>query len=242
MRTVYRLFIAILLVASTATVSAADSGTKRTEEKRLQNAGQVMSQILKIPDDIPQDLLDQAKCVLVIPSVLKVAFGIGGSYGRGAMVCRSGKDFTGTWGAPVMYVLEGGSFGFQIGGQATDFVLLVINAQGAKSLLHTKVKLGAGVSAAAGPVGRTAEASTDAYMRAEILTYSRSRGLFAGVSLDGSSLHPDREGNRALYGRKIEATDIVIGHAVAIPAAAQKLVSLLDRASPHGKASSSDKK
>ncbi|HVA72887.1 MAG TPA: lipid-binding SYLF domain-containing protein [Candidatus Limnocylindrales bacterium] len=231
MKRFYSLLVAILMVATAVTAADKD---KQKQEQRLRTAGQVLSDILKMPDDIPQDLLDKAKCVVVIPSVLKAAFVVGGSYGRGAMVCRSGRDFTGRWGAPAMYVLEGGSFGFQIGGQATDFVLLVINAQGARSLLNTKVKLGAGVSAAAGPVGRSAGASTDAYMRAEILTYSRSRGLFAGASLNGSSLHPDNEANEQLYGRKISAKEIVIGHGPGTPEGAETLISLLDKASPHG--------
>ena len=231
MRSIYGLFVAILLVATT--VTAADND-KQKQEQRLRQSGEVLSQILNIPDDIPQDLLNKAKCVVVIPSVVKAAFIVGGSYGRGAMVCRSGDNFTGRWGAPSMYVLESGSVGFQIGGSATDFVLLVMNAEGARSLMNSKVKLGAGVSAAAGPVGRSAAASTDAYMRAEILTYSRSRGLFAGVSLNGASLHPDNEGNQQLYGRKMNAKDIVIGHGPRTPQGAEKLISLLDKASPHG--------
>ena len=231
MRSIYSLLVAILLVATT--VTAADND-KQKQEQRLQQSGQVLSEILNIPDDIPQDLLNKAKCVVVIPSVVKAAFIVGGSYGRGAMVCRSGNNFTGRWGAPSMYVLESGSVGFQIGGSATDFVLLVMNAEGARSLMNSKVKLGAGVSAAAGPVGRSAAASTDAYMRAEILTYSRSRGLFAGVSLNGASLHPDNEGNQQLYGRKMNAKDIVIGHGPRTPQGAERLISLLDKASPHG--------
>jgi lipid-binding SYLF domain-containing protein len=195
-----------------------------------------MSEILNVSDDIPQDLLDKAKCVVVIPSVLKAAFIFGGSYGRGAMVCRSGKDLSEGWSAPAMMVLEGGSFGFQIGGQATDFVLLVMNEHGANSLLHSKVKLGGDVSAAAGPVGRTAEANTDAYLRSEILTYSRARGLFAGVSLEGASLRADHKGNDALYGRKINASEIVLGPSPETPPSAQRLVSLLERASPTSRA------
>ncbi|HKV28521.1 MAG TPA: lipid-binding SYLF domain-containing protein [Candidatus Acidoferrales bacterium] len=231
MKSLYSLLIAIVLVATT--VTAADND-KQKQEERLQNAGQVLSEILNIPDDIPRDLLDKAKCVVVIPSVVKAAFVVGGSYGRGAMVCRSGDNFTAEWGAPAMYVLESGSVGFQIGGSATDFVLLVINDGGARSLLHSKVKIGGNISAAAGPVGRSAEADTDAYMRAQILTYSRSRGLFAGVSLDGASLHPDNEGNEQLYGHKVGAQDIVMGHATQTPQAAERLVSLLDKASPQG--------
>lgn len=222
--------LAISLVGLAVQVCSAD--TKDTEDKRLRNSGRVLGEIMNIPDNIPQNLLDRARCVVVIPSVLKAAFGVGGSYGRGAMVCRTGQDFKGPWGAPSMMVLEGGSFGFQIGGQATDFVLLVMNDRGAHSLLHSKVKLGADASAAAGPVGRTAEADTDAYMRAEILTYSRSRGAFAGVSLEGATLHPDNEGNRALYGNGVTAQDIVFRRNVQTPQAAEELVSILQKASP----------
>lgn len=233
MKRIWNVLLAVLLV------SAAASAAEREKDKindRLQNSGTVLDEILNIPDNIPQDLLDKAKCVLVIPSVLKAAFIVGGSYGRGTMICRSGKTLTGSWGAPAMFVLEGGSVGFQIGGEATDFVLLIMNDHGANSLLHSKVKIGADLSAAAGPVGRTAEANTDAYLRAEMLTYSRARGLFAGVSLEGASLRPDEEGNDALYGRKISASDIVMGPAPETPSAAQKLVSLLEKASPTSRA------
>ncbi|HEV2305689.1 MAG TPA: lipid-binding SYLF domain-containing protein [Candidatus Acidoferrales bacterium] len=226
-----RMMVAVALVATMATISFAD--TKTTEENRLRNSGQVLSQIMNMPDDIPADLLNRARCVIVIPSVLKAAFGIGGSYGRGAMVCRTGENFSGPWGAPSMMVLEAGSIGFQIGGQATDFVLLVMNDQGARSLLHSKVKLGAGVSVAAGPVGRSAAASTDVTMRAEVLTYSRSRGAFAGVSLSGATLHADNEGNAALYGHKVSPEDIVFSRAVQTPEAGEQLDHILQKASPH---------
>lgn len=188
------------LLASGPFLSAKGPTEAKTEQDRLENAGKVMQEILNIPEDIPEDLLDNARCVVVMPSVLKAAFVVGGSYGRGIMVCRSGKDFTGPWGAPAMYALEGGSIGLQIGGEATDFVFLIMNDRGASSLLHTKVRLGADASAAAGPKGRSASAATDAYMRAEILSYSRARGVFAGVSLDGSTLRPDDKANRKLYG------------------------------------------
>lgn len=211
-------------------VYGADKASK--QDQRLQNAGQVMKDILNIPDDIPQDLLDKSECVIVIPSMLKVAFGISGSYGRGVMTCRSGQHFEGPWGAPTMMALEGAGVGFQLGGQATDFVLLVMNARGANSILSSKVKLGADASAAAGPKGRDAAASTDATMRAEILTYSRSRGLFAGVSLDGSTLRPDNGANQSVYGRKIDAKDIVLKGAVGVPSAARLLIDTLQRHSP----------
>ncbi len=183
---------------------------KEHDEDRLENAGTVLKEIVNIPDNVPQDLLDKSACVVVIPSVLKAAFIVGGSYGRGAMTCRSGDDFNGPWGAPTMMALEGGSFGFQLGGQATDFVLLVMNERGASSILESKVKLGGDASAAAGPVGRDAEAATDVTLRAEVLTYSRARGLFAGISLEGSTLRPDDDANERLYGKKLDAKDICL--------------------------------
>ena len=236
MKTLFRVLLALLVISPMISAADKDDKVKAKQEERLQNAGTVMGEILNVPDNIPQDLLDKAKCVVVIPSVLKAAFVVGGSYGRGTMVCRSGKSLSGAWGAPAMFVLEGGSVGFQIGGEATDFVLLIMNDHGANSLLHSKVKLGGDVSAAAGPVGRTAEANTDAYMRSEILTYSRARGLFAGVSLEGASLRADEEGNEALYGHKITASEIVLGPHPAIPSSGQHLVSLLEKASPTSRA------
>jgi lipid-binding SYLF domain-containing protein len=201
-------------------------------QNRLQDAGVVFADITKIPDRIPQDLLDKARCVIVMPSVLNAAFIVGADYGRGVMVCRSGEHHTGPWGAPAMYALEGGSVGFQIGGEATDFVFLVMNEHGAQSLLHSKVKLGADASVAAGPVGRSAAADTDAYMRSEILSYSRARGIFAGVSLEGSTLRPDNRANRRLYGRPVTAAEIVQESEVSIPPAGETLVAELLKASP----------
>ena len=202
------------------------------EADRLHDAGEVLQEILNIPDDIPADLLDKAECVIVFPSVKKGAFGIGASYGRGAMSCRSGEHFTGAWGAPALYALEGLNIGLQLGGQATDFVLLVMNPKGVDSVLKSKTKLGADASAAGGPKGRTATAATDAFMRAEILSYSRSRGLFAGVSLEGSTLRQDGSANEKVYGRKVTARQIVREGAVGIPASGQLLVSSLEKASP----------
>lgn len=204
----------------------------KKEADRLDNCGTVLKEILDIPDDIPQDLLDKAECVIIYPSVLKAAFVVGGSYGRGAMTCRTGENYTGPWSAPTMMALEGGSVGFQIGGQATDFVLLVMNGRGAHSILSSKVKLGADASVAGGPKGRTASASTDATLRAEVLSYSRSRGLFAGISLEGSTVRPDNDANERVYGRKVEAESIVFKGAVAVPPPAQKLVSYLNQKSP----------
>lgn len=221
--------IAFLLTLVCLPAFAADN---EKEVDRVKDAGVVLKEILNIPDDIPQDLLDRAECVIVLPSVKKLAVGIGASYGRGVMVCRTGEHFKGQWGAPAMYALEGGNIGFQLGGQATDFVLLVMNPHGAESLLKTKVKLGADAAAAAGPKGRTATAATDVAMRAEILSYSRSRGLFAGISLEGSTLRQDNGANEKLYGRKISAREIVREHRVGVPAAGQQLVSLLNHHSP----------
>lgn len=229
MRNIYKVALAVLLLSSAA-FAASDKDQKKQEE-RLQNAGQVMSDILGMPETIPQSLLAKAKCVVVIPSVKKAAFVVGGSYGRGAMVCRTGKDFMGPWGAPSMIALEGGSVGFQLGAEATDFVFLIMNGNGASSLLHNKVKIGADISAAAGPLGRAAEADTDIALKSELLTYSRSRGLFAGVSLEGSTMRPDNEANEALYGHKVDADQLVVGTTTPTPEAARKLVTTLERAS-----------
>src|SRR5438105_9990936 len=204
----------------------------KKEADRLENCGTVLKEILDIPDDIPQDLLDKAECVIIYPSVLKAAFIFGGSFGRGAMICRTGQHFTGPWGAPTMMALEGASVGFQLGGQATDFVLLVMNPRGARSILSSKVKLGADASAAAGPKGRNAEASTDVTLRAEVLTYSRARGLFAGISLACSTVRPDNSANERVYGKKVEAQDIVFKGTVRVPTAAQPLVAYLNKKSP----------
>lgn len=206
--------------------------SQEREVDRLKDSASALQEILDIPDNVPQDLLDRAECVVVFPSVKKVAIGIGGSYGRGALVCRSGKDFTGPWSAPAMFALEGGSIGFQLGGQATDYLLLVMNPRGAESIMTSKVKIGADASAAAGPKGRTAAAATDIVMRAEILSYSRARGLFAGVSLEGSTLRSDGDANKNLYGKELTAREIARDGAVKTPAAGQALVSLLNKKSP----------
>ena len=213
-------------------VASAPLFAANKEQQRLRNAGVVMQEIMNIPENIPQEVIEKAECVIVFPSVLKAAFVVGASYGRGAMVCRTGKDFRGPWGAPAMYALEGGSVGFQIGGQATDLVLLIMNDRGASSILESKVKLGADASVAAGPVGRDAAANTDAYMRAEILSYSRSRGLFAGVSLEGSTLRPDDDATADVYGNKLTARHIVIDGEVRVPPSGRLLVSVLEKHSP----------
>jgi lipid-binding SYLF domain-containing protein len=222
---------AVVLISSVAAFAAKDE----REEDRVKDAGDVLKEILNIPDDIPQDLLDKAECVVILPSVKKGAFGVGGSYGRGVMICRSGEHYKGKWGAPALYALEGVSIGFQLGGQATDFVLLVMNPKGAQSLLYSKVKLGADASAAAGPKGRTAEGATDIVMQAEILSYSRNKGLFAGVSLEGSTLRSDGSANEKLYGKKLTAKEIIRGGKVGTPACARELVAVLDKKSPVNK-------
>lgn len=223
------IFIGLAFVFTALRTKAND---EEKDEDRLRNAGVVLSEILNVPDDVPQRLLDRADCVVVFPSVLKAAFGVGGSYGRGAMTCRQGQDFNGPWGAPTMMALEGGSFGFQLGGQATDFVLLIMNDRGAKGILASKVKLGADASAAAGPKGRDLSAETDASVRAEILSYSRARGAFAGVSLEGSTIRPDNGANEKIYGQKIGATQIVLSGSVQTPPAAQQMIATLNSRTP----------
>jgi SH3 domain-containing YSC84-like protein 1 len=225
----------ILFAVAPLCADVANAADQNKDDDRLRNCGSVLKEILDVPDNIPHDLLDKADCVVVFPSVVKAAFIVGASYGRGAMTCRRGEEFRGEWGAPTMMALEGGSFGFQIGGQATDFVLLVMNESGARGILASKVKLGGDASVAAGPVGRDASADTDATLRSEILSYSRARGLFAGVSLEGSTIRPDNGDNERIYGKKIPAREIVLSGKVAVPAAAQELISTLDAKTPKHK-------
>lgn len=222
----------ILLGVSLLAVIAAPAFGQQKERDRVENSGRVMKEIMDIPDDIPQSVIDKADCVVVLPSVLKFAIGVGGSYGRGVMTCRSGTTFRGAWSAPTMMALEGGSFGLQLGGQATDFVLLLMSPRSAESILTSKVKLGGDASAAAGPVGRNASAETDVTLRAEILSYSRARGLFAGISLAGSTLRPDNDANKRLYGKPVSAKAIVFRGAVHVPASAKLLVGTLNARSP----------
>jgi lipid-binding SYLF domain-containing protein len=224
-----RIFALVLALLMAVPVLSAGE-TK--EQKRLESCGQVLKEVLDIPDGIPKDLLNRAECVIVIPSVYKFAIGIGGDFGRGAITCRTGEHFTGPWSAPALFALEGGNIGFQLGGQATDFVLLVMNPKGANSILESKVKLGADASAAAGPKGRDVAADTDVVMKAEVLTYSRSRGLFAGISLEGSTLRSDGSANKKLYGRSLTAREIVREHKVGTPAAGREMIALLEKASP----------
>jgi lipid-binding SYLF domain-containing protein len=205
------------------------------QQDRVENSGRVLKEILRASNTIPQTVLDKADCIVILPSVIKTSFGLGGSFGRGVMTCRGGESFRGPWSAPTMMTLVGISAGPQFGVEATDFVLLLMNSRSASSLLTSKVKLGADATAAAGPFGRTASAETDINMRAEILSYSRARGLFAGVSLAGSTLHADNGGNTKLYGKEIGAKDIVFNQAVAVPACAEELLAILQKATPLNK-------
>jgi lipid-binding SYLF domain-containing protein len=212
------------------TVATIEAQTK--ESDRVANSGMVMREVLQLRSGIPSSVLQKAECVIVVPSTLKFAVGVGGSYGRGVMTCRGGPTFQGPWGAPSMIALGGGSFGFQVGGQATDFVLLLMNDRAATSILKSKVKIGATASAAGGPVGRESTAATDVFLRAEILSYSRARGLFAGVSLEGSTLRPDNRANRKLYGKDVSAKAIVLQGEVSPPSSALELLSVLNSRSP----------
>ena len=226
------LIAALIGLPTMVNPTTARADDKSNDEDRIQSAGQVLKEIMDIPDDIPQSLIDKADCVIVYPSVLKAAFIVGASYGRGVMTCRKGENFRGRWGAPSMMALEGASVGFQIGGQATDFVILVMNERGASSILSSKVKLGGDASVAAGPVGRNATAETDVTLRAEMLTYSRARGLFAGISLAGSTVRPDNDANERIYGKQIPARDIVLKAAVPPPPSAKLMLDVLEKHSP----------
>jgi lipid-binding SYLF domain-containing protein len=223
----------LVTAACLSLVAGAVYATKlNKEQRRLEDCGVVMQEVLNVPENIPHELLEKAECVIVIPSVKKLAFGIGADYGRGAMVCRTGEHFRGPWGAPAMYALEGGSVGFQIGGEATDLILLVMNDRGMDSILSSKVKLGADASVAGGPKGRDASANTDAWMRAEILSYSRSRGAFAGVSLEGSTIRPDDDASADVYGHPMKASEIVRGEHTGVPDTGRRLVSALQKSAP----------
>lgn len=235
MKLMFRCVITALLALQPLVSDITWAADQEKDEDRLKNCGVVLKEILNVPDDIPQDLLDKADCVVIYPSVLKAAFIVGGSYGRGAMTCRKGEKFRGPWGAPTMMALEGGSFGLQIGGEATDFVLLVMNESGARGILTGKVKLGGDASVAAGPVGRDTSAETDVTIRSEILSYSRARGVFAGISLEGSTIRPDNDANEAIYGQKLPARDIVLSGHIRVPSAARQLISTLDAKTPRHK-------
>jgi len=221
------------LIAALCLCFAISSFAQNKEDQRLQDSYTVLKEILATPDKgIPRDLLDKSECVVVFPSVKKAAFVVGASYGRGVITCRSGQDLRGPWSAPAMFALEGGSVGFQIGGQATDFVLLIMNESGANSVMSSKVKLGADASIAAGPVGRTTSAETDVVMKAEILSWSRARGVFAGISLSGSTLRSDDGANKTVYGKELSAKQIVREGQVQPTEAAKPLLDLLDKTTP----------
>ena len=222
--------VSVLVVSLFVATSLLSAG-REDERERLGKCSEVLEEILSVPDNLPQEMLDKAECVVIIPSVKKFAFGFGGSYGKGAMVCRQGADFTGSWGAPAMYRLEGASIGSQLGRSASDFLLVVMNKTGADSLLNSKFKLGVDALATAGPKGRSGEVATDAYMTAEILTYARSKGLFVGVSLKGSTLRQDSDANEDLYGRKVSAREIVESK-ISTPSAGYLLLKLLKERSP----------
>ena len=236
MRKLFCCLTTILLAVLPIFAEMASASNKTQDDDRLRNSGTVLREILDVPDDIPRDLLDKADCIVVFPAVLKATRKGGGSYGRGAMLCRQSDDFKGPWGAPTMIALDGGSFGWQIGGKATDLVLLVMNECAARGILNRKVKLGADASVAAGPVGHDSSAASDATLRTQILSYSRARGLFAGVSLEGSTIRPDNGDNRRLYGRQITARDIALSGTVAVPPAAGELISTLDSKTPKHRA------
>jgi lipid-binding SYLF domain-containing protein len=222
--------LVIIMLVCVLPLAAEDK--KEKVDDRINESAVVIKEILGMPDTIPKDLLNKTDCMVIYPSVKKAAFIVGGSYGRGLITCRTGKDFSGSWSAPAMFALEGGSFGFQIGAQATDFVLLIMNESGANSVMSSKVKLGADASVAAGPVGRAASAETDIVMKAEILSYSRSKGLFAGVSLEGSTMRSDDGANKTLYKKDMTAKEIVREGKVAAPASANRLLAILRKASP----------
>jgi len=223
------LTIVVLCLISRSTAIAADN---EKEQERVKESGNVMTELLNSESGVPISVLNKAECVIVIPSLKKAGFIIAGEYGRGVMTCRGGENFTGPWSAPTMMQSTGGSVGFQAGGQSTDLVILVMNDKGARALMNGKAKLGADASVAAGPVGREAEASTNAAMSAEMLSYSRAQGVFGGVSLSGTTLGPDDDANEKLYGKKVTAKEIISGGAGPAPASAKELLAVLTAKSP----------
>jgi lipid-binding SYLF domain-containing protein len=220
------------LLATAPLVSAEDASFKEPLEDRLRSCGEVVRQMTSVAEGIPLDLLNKAECVIVIPGVKKAALGFGGRLGWGAASCRTGRDHDGPWSAPLMMSLKGGSFGLQIGGQSSDFVLLVMDPRGIDHLLGSKFTLGADASIAAGPIGRNAEAATDITLHTEILSYSRSRGVFAGLSLEGASLAQDQKGNRNVYGHRVAARELLLESRTRILPAARGLVDALEDLSP----------
>jgi lipid-binding SYLF domain-containing protein len=225
-----RYIAALIFLAVVAPLALAGGGNSRSDDvKRLKRATEVFGEIMGTPDKgIPQDLLDKAACVAIVPGLTKGAIGIGGRYGKGIVMCRKG----GEWTAPAFLTVEGGSFGFQLGLQKIDVVMLIMNQRGMDRLIGDKFTIGADASAAAGPVGRQASASTDIRLDAEILTYSRAKGLFAGISLDGAVVKPDKEDNREFYGKEIDPRSILMDGAVPMPPEAKPLAEALSHQSP----------
>jgi len=229
MKLLLRTSVVLLALAAFAGAAFAKDSD---DEQRLQKAADVLGEILNIPDNIPQGLLDKADCVIVLPSVKKFAIGFGASWGKGVMICRSGEKFDGKWGTPAAFALKAANVGLQLGGEATDFVLLVMSPKGVNALLSDEVKLGAAISAAAGPKGRDATAETDAQLKADVLSYSRSKGLFGGISLEGSTLRQDKDANKNLYGRDITAKEIVLENKHQPTTSGQTIDDLLMKKSP----------
>jgi SH3 domain-containing YSC84-like protein 1 len=222
-----------MIVFALCLVVASPMFAQKKEEERLSNSATVLREIL-VDQGLPTSIVDQADCIVVFPSVKKVAIGIGGSYGRGVLVCRNGAKMDGDWGAPAMYRLDQASIGVQLGSTATDFVLVVMNHTGAEQILNGKTKLGANAAAAAGPTGAQAVGYNAASMKVDVLTYSRTKGLFAGVSLEGASMDSDDDANKALYGKAISAKDIVEGGQAVLPSA-KSLIDELDKISGNRK-------
>jgi len=219
-----------MMVLALCLAVASPMFAQKKEAERLDNSATVLRELLVGNSGLPTSILDQADCVVIFPSVKKIAVGIGGSYGRGVLICRNGGEMNGDWGAPAMYKLDQGSIGVQLGSTATDFVLVVMNKKGAEQVLNGKTKLGANAAAAAGPTGAQATGYNAASMHVDVLTYSRSKGLFAGVSLEGATMDSDDDANKALYGKSIGAKDIVEGGQAVVPAA-KPLIDELDKAS-----------
>ena len=227
----YRPMRAVFTLVAAALCSVAMTARADTPDERVKAASQAFQELVNADNGIPRDLLNKASCVIVLPGVKKGGFIVGGQYGKGVMSCRSGANFNGKWGAPVMMHSSGGSIGFQAGGESTDFVILVMNDDGARTVLKGKAKLGADASVAAGPVGRDAEASTSGNLSAQMLSYSRSKGVFGGVSLNGTTLGPDDDDNEKLYGKKVTGEQIHSG-SVTAPASAAPLLAELQKTSP----------
>lgn len=233
-----KLAMVVLVAGLCSSAWAADQKRRQAELERIEAAGRVMNEIMAAPDKgIPTNILSDAECVAVVPSLLKGGFIIGGAYGRGVATCRTQKG----WSGPAPFRIEGGSFGLQIGGEAVDLVMVIMNERGMRALLSSKFKVGVDASAAAGPVGRHAEGATDWKLRAQVLTYSRARGVFAGISLNGAAIHQDKDDTRALYGHMVTFKSILTGVAP-VPAGSEPFVSAVDKYAAEAKAAESGQK